>query len=293
MTVTIIYEDEDIVVIDKPAGMPSAPLKKRTDAGSPEAVRSAVECLCEICPAVRSVSGHNEREYGLVHRIDTDTRGVLLAAKNRKAFDFLMEEQRGGRFEKTYLAFVAESRTRKEGFPPEPANFFREKTESRATIFCESGFRAWGRGAKEVRPVPKTSGGYAKRKAGKTLYETSIRLEKLSIENLLNIIQKYTQNDGLSLETLSNSLQNHNFGCPFLLENLSDCMKNHTVFAAECRLVRGFRHQVRAHLAWCGFPVIGDRVYGAETGGGQMLFFAVRLSFRHPTGGNLMEAGIG
>lgn len=47
-----------------------------------------------------------------------------------------------------------------------------------------------------------------------------------------------------------------------------------------CRIQAGFRHQVRSHLAAAGYPVIGDRLYGKDSKGPEMLFFASGLELK-------------
>ncbi|MBE6355232.1 MAG: RNA pseudouridine synthase [Treponema sp.] len=63
-----------------------------------------------------------------------------------------------------------------------------------------------------------------------------------------------------------------------LLEKGTD----HDVFKATCRITAGYRHQVRCHLCWCGFPVTGDRVYSLSGIEEDFSFTASSLSFLHP-----------
>ena len=59
-------------------------------------------------------------------------------------------------------------------------------------------------------------------------------------------------------------------------------------FMVKCRISKGFRHQVRCHLAWCGLPVVGDFLYNplfnhAEDNQTEKLFFfATKIEFPHP-----------
>jgi 23S rRNA-/tRNA-specific pseudouridylate synthase len=53
-------------------------------------------------------------------------------------------------------------------------------------------------------------------------------------------------------------------------------------------ILKGFRHQVRVHLAVLGFPILGDRLYGAAAPEGfptRMYLHAARIDLRHPTSG--------
>jgi 23S rRNA pseudouridine1911/1915/1917 synthase len=52
------------------------------------------------------------------------------------------------------------------------------------------------------------------------------------------------------------------------------------------RITRGFRHQIRCHLAWLGFPIIGDSLYGGAASPAPLALRAARLSFTDPLTGN-------
>ncbi|MDR2444343.1 MAG: RNA pseudouridine synthase [Spirochaetaceae bacterium] len=58
------------------------------------------------------------------------------------------------------------------------------------------------------------------------------------------------------------------------------------------RLVRGFRHQIRCHLAWIGFPIRGDALYGGEAYPGTLALKAVRLTFTDPLNGDSKDIAL-
>ncbi|MBP5283798.1 MAG: hypothetical protein J6Y93_03935, partial [Treponema sp.] len=62
---------------------------------------------------------------------------------------------------------------------------------------------------------------------------------------------------------------------------------------ALCTISRGYRHQVRCHLAWCGMPVHGDKIYNPEFRNKEtdieMMFKAVKISFRNYSDGKEMS----
>jgi 23S rRNA pseudouridine1911/1915/1917 synthase len=95
----VLFESDDFVIVNKPAGLPSAPLV-RTEA------RSLAAGLLARYPEMRGV-GFREREPGLVHRLDTETSGVVLAARHRRAFEKARELFDSAELEKRYLAVVA------------------------------------------------------------------------------------------------------------------------------------------------------------------------------------------
>ena len=95
----IVHADAFVIVADKPAGMPSHPLK-------PGETGTAANGLVGRFPELASV-GPSQREGGLVHRLDTDTSGLLLAARTNGAHAALRAQFTARSVEKGYLALVA------------------------------------------------------------------------------------------------------------------------------------------------------------------------------------------
>lgn len=198
-------------VIYKPSRLPSAPLKEGED--------SALAQALFLFPELKKVSGRKKIERGLVHRIDTATRGLLLIASTQEAYDDLSLQQKNKKFIKFYRAEV------------EPEGKIND-----GKITVTSRFRTLGPGGKMVRPVFPDSSAADKKKAGTKLYTTEITL------------------------------------------------KGNT---AVCRITEGFRHQVRAHLAYCGLPVKGDALYNPKADEKDDLEFeAYRIEFINPATGN-------
>ena len=98
----IIYEDKHLIVINKPAGLVVHP-------GAGNETGTLVNALIAHCGDSLSGIGGVKRP-GIVHRLDKDTSGLLVVAKNDKAHASLSEQfaahGRDGRLEREYLAFV-------------------------------------------------------------------------------------------------------------------------------------------------------------------------------------------
>ena len=93
----ILYEDADCIVLNKAPGMvvhPAAGWKNGT----------LVNALLYHCPDLPGIGG--ERRPGIVHRLDKDTSGVMVVAKNGKAFQDLAAQFKDRRVGKEYLALV-------------------------------------------------------------------------------------------------------------------------------------------------------------------------------------------
>jgi 23S rRNA pseudouridine1911/1915/1917 synthase len=95
----IRLEADAVIVVHKPPRLPSAPLR----GGERGTLANG---LVARFPEIAEV-GADRREPGMVHRLDTDTSGVVIVARNQKAFDEIKTALRDGKIEKHYLAIVA------------------------------------------------------------------------------------------------------------------------------------------------------------------------------------------
>jgi 23S rRNA pseudouridine1911/1915/1917 synthase len=93
--IKIIYEDENVLAINKPAGI--------VVHGEMESV---ADWIVRKYPEIKNVGDDPERP-GIVHRLDKDTSGVLLIAKNQKSFEWLKSQFQDRKIKKTYLALVS------------------------------------------------------------------------------------------------------------------------------------------------------------------------------------------
>ena len=101
----ILFENDDLLVVNKPAGMVVHPSPGH-EAGT------LVHAVLGHVPDIEGIGG--EQRPGVVHRLDKDTSGLILLAKNERAHRWLQDQFRMRKVEKTYLALV-------DGAPPTPA----------------------------------------------------------------------------------------------------------------------------------------------------------------------------
>jgi 23S rRNA pseudouridine1911/1915/1917 synthase len=129
----ILYEDADVVAIDKPAGM-------AVHAGAGIHSGTLVNALLHRFGALSTLGGH--LRPGIVHRLDRFTSGVLLVAKNDAAHQHLAAQFSGRRIEKAYLALVQGTVARETGRIDRPVA--RDPVRRiRMTARREDGRAAW------------------------------------------------------------------------------------------------------------------------------------------------------
>ena len=101
----ILFENEDMLVVNKEAGMVVHPAAGHADG-------TLVNAVLGYDPEIEGIGG--EERPGVVHRLDKETSGLILLAKNERAHRWLQDQFRLRRVEKTYLALV-------DGRPPTPS----------------------------------------------------------------------------------------------------------------------------------------------------------------------------
>ncbi|MCX6079141.1 MAG: RluA family pseudouridine synthase [Chloroflexi bacterium] len=100
----VIFENEELIVVNKPAGMVVHP-------AAGHASGTLVNAVLGYEPDIEGIGG--EERPGVVHRLDKDTSGLIILAKNERAHRWLQDQFRLRRVEKTYIALV-------DGHPPTP-----------------------------------------------------------------------------------------------------------------------------------------------------------------------------
>jgi len=95
LALNVVFETAKVLILDKPAGQPSAPLEP----GEVGTLANALVARYPECAAI----GFSPREPGLCHRLDTETSGLVMAARTKEAFDVLTRAIKEERIDKRYL----------------------------------------------------------------------------------------------------------------------------------------------------------------------------------------------
>lgn len=206
LNLEIVYEDEDVLVVNKPKGMVVHPAPGHT-AGT------LVNGLMYHCKDLSGING--VLRPGIVHRIDKDTSGLLMVAKNDNAHHSLVEQLVNKTVTRKYTALVH-------------GHIAHDKGTIDAPI---------GRDPKD-------------------------RQKQAVVDNGKHAVTHF---------------------------NVLERFGNYTL--VECRLETGRTHQIRVHMNYIGYPLVGDPKYGPKKTidfGGQVLHAGV-LGFVHPTTGEYLE----
>lgn len=233
----VVYEDPSFLIVDKPSGLPTVPLKE----SSPDEPTLLAQ-VGHSYPEVLTSGSRNGWEGGVVHRLDTPTSGLVVIARNQDAYQRLLAIGQAGLFIKEYQAKSSvASRAINPHFPPYP---YEDPVHCGGReVAVGSLFRHWGEGRREVRPVLSESPRHILEKSSPTWYLTRIFYGGTTVDGA----RRFT-----------------------------------------CHLSAGFRHQVRAHLAWSGWPIDGDELYGGLKAPALALR-AIGVEFPHPYTSQMIE----
>ncbi len=190
----IIFEDQDVVVVNKPAGMVVHPAAGHSGG-------TLVNAILSHSPNL-NVGG--EERPGIVHRLDAHTSGLIVIAKNDMALRDLQAQFKSRRVHKTYLALVEGHIEPPRGKIVAPIGRDPQHRQRMAVLPSSPVHLSTGEGGR----------GSVRAREATTIYRT---------------------------------LANFN---------------GYTLVAAEPQT--GRTHQIRVHLAFVGFPIVADTVYGSK-----------------------------
>lgn len=230
------------------------------------------ETLLDWCaglyPEVLAVRGRQPREGGLLHRLDYQTHGLMLVSRLQTVMDSLILQQEENRFVKEYGALSAQNGPPCPVFPPAPGS---------AGSAALPGFPPPPEGLYHADAAPG---------AEPCRIESCFRPYGPGRKEVRPVLEGGKGRPG-----------------PYVTE-LIERGPSGAYYSFRLRTGRGFRHQIRCHLAWIGCPILNDGLYGggeaAAEAGSILALRAEALSFSDPLSGErkryaltaLAEAGI-
>jgi len=142
--IEIIFENEDFLAVNKPAGLLVHPTNNS------ENEKTLIDWISDKYPEIIGVGEPSDEGLmrpGIVHRLDRDTSGIMLIAKNNEAFFYLKNLFQEKKIKKTYLALVFGNFTEKIGMIDKPIGI-KSSSIKRSTA------------AKKIRDVKEAQTGY-------------------------------------------------------------------------------------------------------------------------------------
>lgn len=98
-SLSIAYEDENIIVVNKPPGINVHPDDFHKEG-------TLIQFVAQKFPEIKKV-GDDPKRPGVVHRLDKDTSGLLIIAKNQESFEYFKKQFKEKKIKKTYIALVS------------------------------------------------------------------------------------------------------------------------------------------------------------------------------------------
>jgi len=128
----VVYEDEDIIVVDKPAGISVHPGPGHLDT-------TLVNAILNYSP---NISGGEAERPGIVHRLDKNTSGLIIIARHPKAHRYLVNQFKHRQVDKTYIALVKGKVLPESGFIDAPIGRDSRHRQKMAVTTGENGREA-------------------------------------------------------------------------------------------------------------------------------------------------------
>lgn len=130
----IIFENDDIIVIDKPAGLIVHPTNKSQDT----LINKIITCY----PKIKSV-GDDPRRPGIVHRLDKDTSGLMIIAKKNSGFKYLKKQFQQRKIIKHYIALVIGKVKDRKGTITKAISRSKKDRKKRSALLDDKAKSAW------------------------------------------------------------------------------------------------------------------------------------------------------
>jgi len=233
----IIFENDDVIVINKPAGLSVHPRQDKN--GLPllsEINNTLISGLLSYYPPLANVgdpstgSGQVAIRPGIVHRLDKDTSGIMIIAKNQNSFDWLKKQFKDRQATKKYLALVHGRLAEKEG----QIKTLLQRASSDPT---RQKVQPWTQSAQFFRQPE----GYQAQAQGRTPHRRPLATEHEIRPSGARVSAKEGKEAITDYKVIKE-------------------FKNYSLLEVSPKT--GRLHQIRVHLAHLGHPVAGDAKYG-------------------------------
>jgi 23S rRNA pseudouridine1911/1915/1917 synthase len=211
----------------------------------------SAESLLKWClqafPEAAELNGRKKGEGGLLHRLDYETNGLMLLARSGPGMEALLGQQARGKIYKEYSALSLPAEESEITLP----GFPKEKPELPQWVF-----EGKAGSATEITSAFRPFG--PGRKAVRPVLPGAVKSSKPQAPYITEVLES----------------------------KLIPAAGHGNCLSLKLRISKGFRHQIRSHLAWLGLPILNDTLYGgAAFENGCLALRARSLSFTDPSTG--------
>jgi len=244
---TVLYEDDDILVIDKQPGIVVHPTKGHREGTIAGAI------------VHHMLSRGESYKPRFISRLDMDTSGVLLVGKNSHAQDNLAKQGMAGGVQKYYIA-VLDGR-------------LEDDLPASGIIDLPIGLERPGEPRRTV--ISECEGGYPSQTEYEVLRYSGSQPKYFG--DLFNRLPNKSEKISVRAEDLFSRLPNKSRELPV------HAADDNAITVVKARLITGRTHQIRVHFAHYGHPVLGDSLYGRPTELiSRQALHAAEIEFTHP-----------
>lgn len=266
----VVRADPDFLAVSKPAGMHTAPATAgEPDPSSPD----LASWVFERHPEIRGIRGRDRGEGGLLHRLDRETSGLVLFARTEESFRALSAAAASGLFRKDYILRARPSRPGLPGSRPlrtAPGGVDPEAWDA----FLDRGTPPGALGGTGCAP------GAAEGLRG-LLAGALDSGRPVFVESRFRPFGPGAARVACAAADADLGRSRGDWGLETYRTDILETGRTGSVLEVRVSLTRGFRHQVRAHLAWIGLPLEGDGLYGGGEGE-RLALHAAALDFPRP-----------
>lgn len=280
-SIRILHEDDDLIVLEKPAGLATA--VQATRPGAPSREPTLLEFVKQH---LKQRCGRSAPRVGIIHRLDKEATGLVLFAKSERAYEWLKEDFRARRVERIYVALV-------EGMMP-------DESAGPATISlgATSGPPAWAKSSTASEPSAPSSSPYPPPLSEsdafpltiKTLLQDPAHGPMKCLPDDISVARSTRAKEALR----GKPLERRESDPQTAITHYGIVKAHRGKTLLRVRLETGRKHQIRAHFSHIGHPIVGDALYGKTKDGKHarltpLGLHAGDLGFIHPSTGERLR----
>lgn len=234
-SITYIHADPNVLIAIKPPGLPTT-YKNESDNSD-----CLIKYIIEDHPGILKVKGFNPREGGLIYRLDNDTSGIVVVAKNQKTFDTLLKAQTNNQLAKYYYAICEIPGKLSQDIPSkQPISIIPDQVYQQEQLQLPESFSKIIKCPQDTTRIPTEY----------SIITYPIGHSRKSSKKMIAIKNRQYKSRGKPR--------------PATTYFREICRKDNLALI-EAIITKGTRHQIRIHLNAIGIKIAGDNLYNSKS----------------------------